>query len=161
VNVEARRYAVAVSRTGSFSAAAREHGVTQPALSNTIARLEETLGDRLFDRSPRGVSPTAFGQRMLPLIERAVGDLDAIADEARAAASETARTIRLGVSPLIDRTIVSAAFAAMRSLPVAGGAAAGPPSRRGEQLPGAGGVSPPGARHRDLEAVVASIAGEP
>nr|WP_246345666.1 LysR family transcriptional regulator [Conexibacter arvalis] len=111
------RYAVAVARTGSFSAAARDYGVSQPALSNGIARLEETLGERLFDRSPRGVAPTAFGQRMLPLIERAVSDLDAIAGEARAAASETARTIRLGVSPLIDRAIVSAAIAAVRELP--------------------------------------------
>jgi len=118
MNVEALRHAVAVSRTGSFSAAAREHGVTQPALSNAIARLEETLGDRLFDRSPRGVSPTAFGERMLPLIERAVGDLDAIAVEARAASSEAARTIKLGVSPLIDHAIVSAAIAAVRELPV-------------------------------------------
>jgi DNA-binding transcriptional LysR family regulator len=116
VNVENLRYAVAVSRTGSFSAAAREYGVTQPALSNGIARLEETLGERLFDRSPRGVSPTAFGERMMPLIERAVGDLDAIASAARSATSAAARTIRLGVSPLIDHAIVSAAIAAVRDL---------------------------------------------
>lgn len=117
MNVENLRYAVAVAKTGSFSAAARDYGVSQPALSNGMARLEETLGDRLFDRSPRGVTPTAFGQRMLPLIERAVGDLDAIASEARAATAEVARTIRLGVSPLIDHAIVSAAIAAVRELP--------------------------------------------
>jgi DNA-binding transcriptional LysR family regulator len=117
VNVENLRYAVAVARTGSFSAAARDYGVSQPALSNGIARLEETLGDRLFDRSTRGVTPTAFGQRMLPLIERAVSDLDAIASEASAATSQLARTIRLGVSPLIDHAIVSAAIVAVRELP--------------------------------------------
>jgi len=61
---EGLRYARAVSRTGSFSAAAREYDVTQPALSNAVRRLEEVLGGRLFERRTRGarvVSPPGRG----------------------------------------------------------------------------------------------------
>ena len=58
LNLEGLRYAQAVAETKSFSAAARAYGVTQPALSTGIAKLEERLGGQLFDRSPRGVTNT-------------------------------------------------------------------------------------------------------
>ncbi|BCK67481.1 hypothetical protein Srufu_014340 [Streptomyces libani subsp. rufus] len=73
MNIEGLRYAQAVSQTKSFSAAARDYGVTQPALSNGVARLEEELGVKLFDRSPRGVKPTVHGARILPMIDQALG----------------------------------------------------------------------------------------
>ena len=41
VEIEGLRYAQAVARTSSFSAAAREYDLTQPTLSNTIRRLEK------------------------------------------------------------------------------------------------------------------------
>jgi DNA-binding transcriptional LysR family regulator len=66
LSLEGLRYAQAVAETSSFSAAARAYGVTQPALSNGIAKLEERLGEKLFERSPRGVTRTAFGARILP-----------------------------------------------------------------------------------------------
>src|SRR5699024_5943550 len=82
MSTEGMRYVRAVAEPGSFSAAAKSYGVTQPALSNGIAKLETTLGDRLFDRSPRGVTPTAFGEAMLPRIERALAALDDVRAEA-------------------------------------------------------------------------------
>lgn len=116
MHIENLRYVVAVARTRSFTAAARDYGVTQPALSNGIARLEEELGGRLFDRSPRGVTPTELGQRLLPLVERAVNNLDAVVAEARRGTDPDGRAIRMGVSPLIDAGLVSAAFTAVRAL---------------------------------------------
>ncbi|GHI94440.1 LysR family transcriptional regulator [Streptomyces olivaceus] len=117
LNVEGLRYAQAVAETRSFSAAARAYGVTQPALSNGIAKLEERLGERLFDRSPRGVTQTAFGTRILPLIERAVAALDAVAAEARRLTEPGDQKIRMGVSPLIGPHLVARAFSAVRELP--------------------------------------------
>src|SRR5690242_1482992 len=102
LSLEALRYAQAVAETRSFSAAARAYGVTQPALSNGIAKLEERLGGRLFDRSPRGVAPTAFGLRILPLIERALGEVDGITAEARRLTAPDSPSIHVGVSPLIN-----------------------------------------------------------
>jgi DNA-binding transcriptional LysR family regulator len=73
---------VSVVETGSFSGAARRLGVGQPAVSKSIALLEERLGVRLLLRSTRGLTPTDAGQR---LYERARAAIDA-ADEAELAA---------------------------------------------------------------------------
>ncbi|WP_163270079.1 LysR family transcriptional regulator [Chelativorans alearense] len=51
--------------TGNFSAAARELGLSQPAVSQHIRALESHLGARLFDRTTRHVSPTEAGRRYL------------------------------------------------------------------------------------------------
>ena len=56
---------VRVVETGSFSAAARTLNVGQPAVSKTVAQLEERLGVRLLMRSTRGLSPTEAGQSFL------------------------------------------------------------------------------------------------
>jgi DNA-binding transcriptional LysR family regulator len=118
LNLEGLRYAQAVAETRSFSAAARAYGVTQPALSNGIAKLEERLGDKLFDRSPRGVSQTGFGARILPLIERALGALDAVTAEARRLTEPGEQKIRIGVSPLIGSQLVARVFSMVRDGPV-------------------------------------------
>ncbi|MDP9850058.1 LysR family transcriptional regulator [Streptosporangium lutulentum] len=117
LNLEGLRYAQAVAETKSFSAAARAYGVTQPALSNGIAKLEERLGGKLFDRSPRGVTPTAFGVRILPLIERALTSLGAVAAEAKRLTEPGEQKIRMGVSPLIASSLVARAFSVVRDLP--------------------------------------------
>lgn len=118
LNLEGLRYAQAVAETKSFSAAARAYGVSQPALSNGIAKLEERLGAKLFERSPRGVTRTAFGARVLPLIEHALTALDAVAAEARRLTEPGARKIRMGVSPLVGAPLVARAFSEVRELPV-------------------------------------------
>ena len=47
------RYFAAVARTGSFSRAARECHVAQPSLSQQIIKLEEEVGEQLFERTQR------------------------------------------------------------------------------------------------------------
>jgi DNA-binding transcriptional LysR family regulator len=116
MNLEYLRYAQAVARTGSFSAAARDRRVSQPSLSKGIAQLESTLGGKLFARSTQGVSPTPLGEQLLPVIAAAVSSIDALADRAREATTRVRQTIRLGVSPLIDSGLVARAFAASREL---------------------------------------------
>ncbi|NUW39485.1 LysR family transcriptional regulator [Nonomuraea rhodomycinica] len=120
LNLEALRYARSVAHARSFSAAARAHGITQPALSNAVARLEERLGVRLFERSTRGVTLTAEAVRLIPLVDTALSALDAITAEARRMAGPEAPRIRLGVSPLISPDLVARAFGAVRRLPVPG-----------------------------------------
>lgn len=116
VKLEHIRYARAVDRTGSFSAAARECRVSQPALSKAIAQLEVSLGGKLFDRSTQGVKATAFGEEILPLIIFAMNSIDAVAAAAREASTEARQAIRIGVSPVIDSNLVAKAFAASREL---------------------------------------------
>jgi DNA-binding transcriptional LysR family regulator len=54
----------AVVQCGSMAKAASELGVTQPAVSEVIAELEEAFAVRLFDRSPQGVVPTIYGRAL-------------------------------------------------------------------------------------------------
>jgi DNA-binding transcriptional LysR family regulator len=59
---------LAVARAGSFTRAAKELGVSQPALSHTVRELEARLGVRLLNRTTRSVSTTEAGERLLRTI---------------------------------------------------------------------------------------------
>lgn len=73
---------VRVVESGSFSTAARGLNVGQPAVSKTVAHLEERLGVRLLIRSTRGLAPTEAGQSFYERAKRAIEE----ADEAEIAA---------------------------------------------------------------------------
>lgn len=55
-----------IADAGSVTAAARRLGVSQPAVSKQLRRLEQALGVTLFERSLRGIQPTEYGQALLP-----------------------------------------------------------------------------------------------
>lgn len=117
LSIESLRYAHAVAETGSFSSAAKAYGVTQPALSNGIAKLERQLGERLFDRTPRGASLTGFGQHLMTHIERALAGLDSVYAEAQKWTTPTKESIRVGVSPIINPQLIADAYTAVCTLP--------------------------------------------
>jgi DNA-binding transcriptional LysR family regulator len=83
---------VRIVEAGSFSAAARDLNMGQPAVSKTIAGLEERLGVRLLVRSTRRLSPTEAG---LAFYERALHAI-AEANEAEAAARGSGQDWRAG-----------------------------------------------------------------
>jgi DNA-binding transcriptional LysR family regulator len=64
------RLFLAVSRSGSFMASARGLGLNHTTLARRLTALEQSLGARLFDRSPRGVQPTKAGADLLQHAER-------------------------------------------------------------------------------------------
>ncbi|KQZ06061.1 hypothetical protein ASD19_13255 [Microbacterium sp. Root53] len=68
---------LAVHASGSLSGAARTLGVTQPAVTAQLRSLEEVLGERLFERSARGVTPTP---RADELAARLAGPFAAVAE---------------------------------------------------------------------------------
>jgi LysR family transcriptional regulator, low CO2-responsive transcriptional regulator len=65
MNLQHLRYLLAVSRTGSFTAAASAMFVTQPTISSGIAELESELGVQLFNRNGRQVELTIEGRALL------------------------------------------------------------------------------------------------
>jgi len=65
----------AAARCGSFTAAAAETGLTQPAISQRIAHLEKLLGVALFYRRPRSIELTVEGEAWLPHVRTAFGNL--------------------------------------------------------------------------------------
>ena len=70
------RAVIALAQFRSFVAAAAALGMSQPALSRAIQRLERSLGVALFRRSTRLVALTAAGRDFLPTAERLLHDLD-------------------------------------------------------------------------------------
>ncbi|KIC45146.1 LysR family transcriptional regulator [Ruegeria sp. ANG-S4] len=66
----------AAGRLGGFSAAAREFGLTQAAVSQRIGNLEAWLGRTLFIREARGVSLTVEGESYLPLVQDSLQALE-------------------------------------------------------------------------------------
>ena len=73
---------IRVVETGSFSGAARQLRVGQPAVSKTVAQLENYLGVKLLTRSTRGLTPTEAGLGYFERAKRAIEE----ADEAELAA---------------------------------------------------------------------------
>jgi DNA-binding transcriptional LysR family regulator len=67
-----------VAETGSFSAVAKERGVTQPAISRQISALEEHLGTRLVHRSTQAVSLTEDGRELVGLAQELIDSAEAL-----------------------------------------------------------------------------------
>ncbi len=86
----------AVARLRSFTGAAVELGITQPALSRTVQQLEDALGVALLDRSSRHVETTAAGRAFLDHVERVLAELGRGFDAVRRQSS-----LRLGFSWLL------------------------------------------------------------
>ena len=59
-----------VAESGSFSAAARDSGLSQPNLSGQVTALEKAYGIRLFDRRGRSVVPTETGRQLHGITSR-------------------------------------------------------------------------------------------
>ncbi|WP_427307811.1 LysR family transcriptional regulator [Cupriavidus sp. H39] len=65
---------------GNASRAAARMALSQPALSHKLNRLRDELGDPLFVRAPRGLTPTPRAHALAPQVQRLVADLDAFYD---------------------------------------------------------------------------------
>jgi len=95
------RYFEALALHGHFGRAADACGISQPALSMQIKELEETLGTDLFERGPRQVRLTQFGEAFALRardILRSVGELG---DLARASQAGLVGRLRIGVIPTV------------------------------------------------------------
>ncbi|KAF5406939.1 MAG: Hydrogen peroxide-inducible genes activator [Candidatus Udaeobacter sp.] len=95
------RYVVAVARAGNFSRAAEQCHVSQPSLSQQIQKLEEELGERLFDRMKREAKLTAHGEAFLPRALRILEEVDLARREASEARSLLRGRLIVGVLPTI------------------------------------------------------------
>jgi len=95
--IENLRAYLAVARTGSFAAAARELDVAASVVTKRISQLEWRLKAPLFERTTRRVSLTTAGQQHLAAIQRLVSDLDGIFAGVQQAAPELQGRLRVKV----------------------------------------------------------------
>lgn len=93
------RYVVAVARMGTFSRAAEQCHVAQPSLSQQIQKLEDELGERLFDRMKREAKLTSHGEAFLRRAVKILEEVDAAKREATDAQNLLRGTLTIGVLP--------------------------------------------------------------
>lgn len=100
----------AVAEHGSFAAAARDLGWTQPALSSQVSRLEEGLGVALVTRTVKGVRLTEAGERLRRHAEVISGHLERAAREVAGLVTAEQRTVRVVAFPSACTSIVAPAM---------------------------------------------------
>ena len=110
MNLIQLRYAKLVATTGSFSAAARECGVSQPTISNAISDLEAELGAKLFKRTTRRVELTSLGKDMVRYIEGVLNSVHELERQVEAFRNPQRKLLRVAFSPILDSGRLMALF---------------------------------------------------
>ncbi|GGL02124.1 LysR family transcriptional regulator [Sphaerisporangium melleum] len=106
-----------VARTLSFSRAAADLNLSQPAMSQAIGRAERSLGVRLFDRTSREVRLSPAGQALLPYAEALLETAAALHAEAGRLATPRHPAIRLAYAPPAGSLVAQAARRLSRRRP--------------------------------------------
>jgi len=102
---------LAVARERSFTRAAAQLGVSQPALSKTVRGLEERLGLRLLTRTTRSVAPTEAGERLLQAVGPHFDGIEAGLEAMSELRDKPAGNIRITVDGYAVGTILWPALA--------------------------------------------------
>lgn len=105
---------VAVAEELHFGRAAERVHLSQPALTQAVARMERQLGTRLFDRSTRVVQPTAAGQALIPRARAVLAEVAAAEDLVRRTGRGELGTVRMGVVGSAMLALVPAGIRALR-----------------------------------------------
>jgi molybdate transport repressor ModE-like protein len=100
-----------VARTGTFSAAARSLGYTQPAISQQVRALERRVGTPVVTRAGGGMRLTSAGEVLVRHASGILGGLAAAEEEVAAVAGLRAGRVRLAAFPSGSATLVPAAVA--------------------------------------------------
>ena len=113
IDIKRLRYIVEIARCQSITTAAETLSLTQPALTRSVAEVENELGTKLFHRLPRGVQLTEHGERFVEGAQRVIRDVDDLISDIRDSSSELSGRLRIGVSPLGYVKLVLPAIAAI------------------------------------------------
>jgi LysR family hydrogen peroxide-inducible transcriptional activator len=108
------RYFLAVARELNFTRAASACGISQPALTRAIQKLEAELGGALLLRRPGHVELTQLGRILLPQLEQVESSLMAIRKQADQINGRQASRLRLGVMCTASPTVVVEVLAELR-----------------------------------------------
>lgn len=112
MNISARdiRAFLAVSKTRSFSVAARQMHLSQSALSTLIARIESMVGTRLFERTTRLVELTAAGEVLAAQAEQLLADIERALGNVRDVAMVRKGSVAVAALPSLAARIVPQLF---------------------------------------------------
>ncbi len=99
IDLRRMRYIIEVARAEAITSAGENLGITQSALSRSIAEVEETLGVKLFHRRPRGIELSEQGKLFVEQAERILGNVDDLISNMQVSGNEVTGRVRLGVTP--------------------------------------------------------------
>ena len=102
---------LAVAETGTISTAADRLGMTQPALSRIVVRLERQFGGRLFERLPTGVRLTSLGATAAGLARHVVREIEAAEEQIDATISGRTGCFRVTAGPTWMQAVLPLAVA--------------------------------------------------
>jgi DNA-binding transcriptional LysR family regulator len=97
IDLKRMRAVVEVARAESVTGAAAALGLTQSAVSRSIAEVEDALGVLLFERLPRGLRATPAGRLFVEGARRLLGGIDDLVSDARQESARIAGRLRVGL----------------------------------------------------------------
>ena len=98
---------ISVARSAGFAAAAEQMEIAPSSVTRAVAKLESSLGVRLFNRTTRSVTLTDAGKEFLARIAPSLDEIDAAADMARTGSAELSGTLRIGASVSFGQTVIA------------------------------------------------------
>ena len=107
---------LAVSETGSLSAAARKLGVSQPTLSRDMQALESVSGLNLFKRTTRGLQLTQSGQSLVEAAARMATAADDFNRQASGMSTELEGSVRISANEIVGIFLLPAVLKSFRDL---------------------------------------------
>jgi DNA-binding transcriptional LysR family regulator len=114
VTLDQLRILIAIARSGSFSAAARQLGRAQSAISHAVLALEASLGLALFDRQGRAPRLTEAGRTLLADAEAVVGRADELRARARSIAGGIEAELSLAVDVMFPPAVLIESLRALK-----------------------------------------------
>lgn len=105
---------VTLAQSRRFTVAARRCHLSQSAFSQAIARLESHVGTRLFERSTRSVVLTPEGERLLPVAQRVLDEMQAAIGELRDHAERRTGKVAIAALPSLAADWLPGVFARFR-----------------------------------------------
>lgn len=91
---------------GSFAAAARELGTSPSTLAKAVARLEDSLGVKLFHRTTRQMNPTADGERLYQRCQRVLAEIEDLQTEAAGSRTAPSGLLRVDLPIVYGRRVL-------------------------------------------------------
>lgn len=118
MNLSQLRYFSVVVKRGSFRGAAEELHISQPALSNSVKKLEDLLGVQLLERGRQGISPTPFGEALNQFALSAIDAVNRGQLEVEVLKQGSKGHIRVGApSGIIDKVLPTVIAETLRQQP--------------------------------------------
>ncbi len=106
VTLRQLRVLLAVAETGSFSAAARAVGLSQPAVSQSIRAVEQALGVSLLQRSTRHVVLTQAGEQLVAPLRDALRALEDVLTKTQQAGERLKRVVQVAATPSLSGSLL-------------------------------------------------------